>query len=123
MLRLVMGEIITFYDGIQLAFMSIGRSRSAKKFIVAHSIDDGVYLAARISSSQLSSLKKGEIDVKTVMKNPFCDEYYIALDPLVMPANHYNNLQLDEYFSIPVQYDPVFDRWAIPSAGLFLTDL
>lgn len=123
MLRFVMDEVLTYYDGIQLAFMSIGRSKSAKRFIATQSLDDGVFLASRISKSQLNDLKTGILDVKTAMKNPFNGEFYIVLDVLILPTNQHHWVRLDEYFSIPVQYDPVFDRWAIPSSGLFLTDL
>lgn len=123
MLRFVIAEIITYYDGVQLAFMTIGRAASAKKFIAAHTIDDGTFLASRISKNQLADLKSGILDVKTIMKNPYNGEYYIVLDPLMLPVNQQNRLRLDQYFSIPVQYDPVFDDWAIPDDGLFLNDL
>lgn len=122
MLRFMMDEVLTYYDGIQLAFMSIGRS-ATEKFLVAQSLDDEVFLASRVSAKQVIDLRSGTLDVKTAMKNPHKGEFYILLDPILVPTTKPGVIGIDEYFSIPVQYDPVFDRWAIPSSGLFLTDL
>lgn len=117
-----MKEIITFYDGIQLAFMRNSKKRS-HTYLVAHSVDDGVYLASRVSAVQVKLLYCGKVDVKTVMKLPFNGEMYIVIDPLLLPTSQQNRMSLDEYCSIPVEYDPIFDQWAIPNDGLFITDL
>ena len=118
-----MDDIIEFYDGIQLAYMVNKSSFGIKRYIATHSVDDGVYLAARITQAQKEALDAGLVDVKSVMMSPYSDEWIIVLDPLLLPLTQQDRMRIDEYCGIPVNYDPVFENWAIPSSGLFITDI
>lgn len=116
-----MDDVIEFYDGIQLAYM-VDRS-SLKRYIATHSIDDGVYLAARISQDQKDALDAGSIDVKSVMMAAYENEWMVVLHSILLPISQQNVMKLDEYCGIPSRYDPVFESWAIPDSGLFITDI
>ncbi|MCK9532846.1 MAG: hypothetical protein M0R77_20370 [Gammaproteobacteria bacterium] len=118
-----MSDVIEYYDGIQLAYMKRSRTGIGQTYLAVHSVDDGVFLASRISTSQKKQLEDGIKDVKTVMMQPYKGELYIVLDPLLLPISQQNRMKLDEYCGIPVEYDPVFDEWALPSPGLFITDI
>lgn len=123
MVRLVMDDIIEFYDGIQLAYMVDKSSFDLKRYIATHSVDDGVYLAARVSQDQKEALDAGLVDVKSVMMAPHNNEWMVVLDPLLLPLSQQDRMRLDEYCGIPVQYEAVFEDWAIPDSGLFITDI
>lgn len=125
MARFSIVEVIMYYDGLQLALVyDIEKSKSLddEKYIACQSLDDGVYLATKISGIQLEDFKNDRIDVRSLMTNPYKGDIYILIHP-EMGSDYIQLNSLCEFYGFKVDvFNPAFLDWVIPDGDLYYSD-